>query len=115
MNAQKDLLMKVYQDFNRRNIPAVLSAMQPDVEWPNGWEGGYVYGHDELAQYWARQWKELDPKVEPINYTMLDDGRLELKVHQVVMDLKGAVLFDGLVTHVYTFKNGLVKRMEIIK
>jgi hypothetical protein len=33
--------------------------MDADVHWPNGWEGGYVEGHDEVRDYLTRQWKEL--------------------------------------------------------
>ena len=42
------LLRRVYTAFNARDIDAVLSMMHPDVEWPNGMEGGYVYEHDEV-------------------------------------------------------------------
>ena len=112
--AQENVLMtKVYQDFNNRKIREVLSTMQPDVQWPNGWEGGYVYGHDEVAKYWTRQWNEIDPRVEPLQFTLLDNGQLEVEVHQVVRDLKGAVLSDGMVKHIYTFTNGLIAKMEI--
>jgi hypothetical protein len=36
-----------------------------------------------------------------------------VKVHQVVRDLKGSVIADRMVCHVYAFEDDLVKSMEI--
>ena len=66
------------------------------LHWPNGWEGGYVNGHDEVRNYWTRQWKELNPKVEPVKFSEKPGGQLEVEVHQLVKDLQGNILFDGM-------------------
>ncbi|UAY52481.1 nuclear transport factor 2 family protein [Ferruginibacter albus] len=111
----QQLLQKAYASFNARDIDTVLSLLQPNVHWSNGWEGGYVTGHDELREYWTRQWKEVDPIVEPINITQLPDGRVEVEVQQTVKDLQGTIVFDGIVKHIYTFNNGLIQQMDIEK
>jgi hypothetical protein len=36
-----------------------------------------------------------------------------VKVHQVVRDLKGDLLDDKLVTHVFQMRNGLIQRFDI--
>jgi nuclear transport factor 2 (NTF2) superfamily protein len=109
------LLKKAYDAFNARNINAVLLLMHTDVHWPNGWEGGYVDGHEQVREYWARQWKEIDPHVEPLAFKEREDGRIEVEVHQVVKDLRGKLLSDGIVKHVYTIEDNLIKNMEIEK
>ncbi|GAB3798635.1 hypothetical protein GCM10028819_20160 [Spirosoma humi] len=48
-------LNQLYQDFNDRDINAVLAFLHTDVTWPNGWEGGYVHGRDDVQAYWLRQ------------------------------------------------------------
>lgn len=111
----QDLIIKAYAAFNRRDIDEVLSTFHPDVHWSNGWEGGYVNGHDEVRNYWTRQWREIDPNVEPMGYKEREDKKLEVNVHQVAKDLKGNVLFDGMVKHIYTFQEGLIKSMDIEK
>jgi hypothetical protein len=111
----KHLLEKAYTAFNARDIDAVLSLMDPTVQWPNGWEGGYVQGHQEVRDYWIRQWKELDPIVQPVSIKERADGRIEVDVQQTVKDLQGNLLFDGPVKHIYTFNNDKVKHMEIEK
>jgi hypothetical protein len=107
------LIKRAYAAFNARDIDGALSTMQPDVHWPNGWEGGYVSGHDEVREYWTRQWQEINPTVEPVAFEERDNGSLAVTVHQNVKDLLGNASFEGKVMHVYTFENGLIKRMEI--
>ena len=63
-----DLLTKVYSAFNARDIDTVLDALSADVDWPNGWEGGRVYGRQGILDYSARQWAAIDPHVEPVDF-----------------------------------------------
>jgi ketosteroid isomerase-like protein len=112
----EELLRSMYQAFNARDIDGVLGAMAEDVDWPNGWEGGRVVGHDAVRDYWTRQWAAIDPQVEPVTITSSAEGdgaRVEVEVHQLVRDLDGAVLSDGTVRHVYEMRGGLVARMDI--
>jgi len=112
---QKQVLIRAYENFNNRNIDGVLETMTPDIHWPNGWEGGYVNGYEEVRDYWTRQWKELNPVVTPVEFEVIDQNVMAVHVHQLVKDHNGTVLFDGIVDHIYTFEDGLVKAMEIKK
>jgi hypothetical protein len=111
----EDLIRKAYSAFNARDIDKVLSLMHPQVRWPNGWEGGYVNGHEEVRSYWTRQWKEINPNVEPTGFDEKDDGSLEVEVHQKVKDYQGHLLFDGIVKHIYRIDNDLITAMDIEK
>lgn len=106
-------LDRLYQDFNARDIDAVLALVHTDVTWPNGWEGGYVHGHDEVRAYWLRQWQQINPNVVPVSFQVRPGGEVAVDVHQVIKDLEGQILTDGQVTHVYTFEGGKVRRMVI--
>jgi ketosteroid isomerase-like protein len=110
-----DLLGAVYAAFNARDVDRVLAAMHPDVDWPNGMEGGYVHGHAAVRDYWTRQWRSIDPHVEPRRFTFEDDGRVAVHVHQIVRDLSGRVVTDHIVRHVYRVENGAIRHMEIMK
>jgi len=48
------VLREAYRAFNARDMDAALATMRPDVEWPNGMEGGTVYGHAGVREYWTR-------------------------------------------------------------
>jgi hypothetical protein len=113
INQFKDTIRKAYAAFNERNIDNALATMQTDVQWSKAWEGGYINGQEQIREYWTRQWAEINPNVEPIGFDERADGSLEVKVHQHVKDLQDNLLFDGAVKHVYTFRDGLIKTMDI--
>jgi nuclear transport factor 2 (NTF2) superfamily protein len=106
-------LRALYTAFNTRDLDRVLTGLTPDVDWPNGWEGGRVVGRDDVRDYWRRQWSAVDPTVEPTDIFERPDGSIEVTVHQIVRDPAGTVLSDREVRHVYTFLGDLVRRMEI--
>ena len=107
------IIEKAYDAFNRRDIDEVLSLMDSNVHWPNGWEGGYVNGHAGVRDYWTRQWNEINPMVSPVSIAQVDNDHVEVLVQQLVKDMEDKILADGLVKHIYTFENGLITNMEI--
>lgn len=113
MTDEHELLTGAYRDFNARRLEGVLARMHPDVEWPNGMEGGFVHGHDGVRAYWTRQWGMMDPHVEPLKIEPDDKGRFVVEVHQVVHDLNGNLLLDTIVHHAYRVCDGLIERMDI--
>jgi hypothetical protein len=108
-------LTRLYDRFNARDIAAILPDLHPDVDWPNGWEGGRVLGRAAVRDYWTRQWSVIDSSVEPLGTRTLDDGRVDVTVHQMVRSLEGAVLADEQVSHLYTFEGDVIRRMDIVK
>ena len=113
MSDDVELLRRVYELFNRRDIESVLAAMHPDVVWANGMEGGHVHGRDGVRSYWKRQWAMVDPHVEPIDMSFSSEGEVTVKVHQVVLDLKGNLLADKVVIHLFQIQKGLIQRFDI--
>lgn len=111
--SERELLTHAYCDFNARRIDAVLTRMHPDVEWANGMEGGHVRGVDEVRAYWTRQWKMIDPHVEPLRIERDQTGRFVVEVHQVIRDRNGNLLLDTVVYHAYRIREGLIERMDI--
>jgi len=113
ISKERDLLISVYECFNRRDIESILALMHPEVEWPNGMEGGWVHGREGVRDYWTRQWGVVDPHVDPGKFEADDQGRIITDVHQVVRDMKGTVVIDRMVQHVYLIEDGLIRRMDI--
>ena len=107
------LIHHMYAAFNRRAVDEVLSCMHPDVHWPNGWEGGYVDGHEAVRDYWLRQWAVVDPEVIPGQLEWLNDDQVRVLVRQTVKDREGNLLSVGTVNHVYTFDRHLIRTMAI--
>jgi len=112
MQTDHQLLADLYTAFNAREIDRCLTAMLPDVTWANGVDGGYVHGHEAVREYWTRQWKLVNPRVEPVHFDS-QGGRIVVDVHQVVRALDGSILLDRIVKHIFTLEGGLVKVFEI--
>jgi hypothetical protein len=109
----KTLIEQAYSAFNKRDIDGALALMTQDVSWPRASEGGKVVGKEEIRAYWMRQWGEFDPHVEPLEITGEDEGKVRVRVRQLVKSLHGEVLSDSEVLHVFTVKSGLIAAMDL--
>ncbi len=109
----RDILSAAYRSFNAKDINAVLSLMDANVHWPNVWEGGYVEGHNEVRNYWTRQWNELNPNVQPVSFKENANEEIEVEIHQLIKDMEGSIIADSIVKHVYVIENDLIKSMKI--
>ena len=81
MPSDTELLERLYDRFNARDIEAALATMHPDVIWANGLEGGHVHGHDGVRDYWTRQWAMMDSHAEPSGFSIGEDGTAYVEVH----------------------------------
>ena len=109
----KTLIEQAYFAFNERDIDGALALMTEDVSWPKASEGGRVIGKEEIRAYWIRQWTEFDPHVEPLAVTEGDEGKIRVRVHQLVKNLRGQVLSDSEVLHIFTVNNDLIAAMDL--
>jgi hypothetical protein len=107
------LMAQAYSAFNRRDIDSAVALMSENVSWPRTTESGRAVGKEEIRAYWTRQWKEVDPHVEPLEVIDREGGITEVRVRQLVKSMSGDVLSDSEVWHVYTIANGLIERMDV--
>jgi len=110
---REELLQNLYDAFNRREIETVLSTMKENVKWANGMEGGFVYGRDNVRQYWRKQFETFKPQLTPLKFETDEKGRNVVSVHQIVRDLDGNVLLDKTVEQIFTIEEGLITTFEI--
>jgi hypothetical protein len=107
------LIAQAYSAFNDRDIESALALMSENVSWPKASESGRADGKEEIRAYWTRQWREFDPHVEPIEVIDREEGKTEVRVHQLVKSLGGDVLSDTEVWHVHTIVHGFIERMDL--
>jgi hypothetical protein len=115
-----DVVKRMYDCFNARDIEGVLAALDPTVAWANGMEGGHVHGREAVRDYWTRQWTLVLPRVEPIAFQCTQDGTIVVEVVQSLFDLDGQPLdqqVQGLgnktVRHIFQMDKGAVTRFDI--
>jgi hypothetical protein len=107
------LLRRAYQAFNARDIEGALATMHPDVDWPNGMDGGRLHGHGEMRRYWRRQFGLIDSRVEPQRIEQRPDGQVVATVRQLVRDHAGNTISEDTIEHRYAIREGLIERMDI--
>jgi ketosteroid isomerase-like protein len=108
----QQLIEDLYASFNAKDIEAVLVHLDPDVDWPNAWEGGRLRGHAAVRDYWQRQFAAIDGRVEPTAIAQ-DGDRITVTVHQTVRSLEGELIADQTVTHTYTIRDDRIVRMDV--
>jgi hypothetical protein len=120
MDGDVELLKRMYDGFNARDIEGVLAALTDDVTWANGMDGGHVHGREAVRAYWTRQWAVVSPHVEPVGFHRTTDGTIVAEVRQTVHDLEGKPLEgqthglrDKTVGHVFRLREGKVARFDI--
>lgn len=115
-----DLIKRLYDRFNARDIDGVLASLADDVVWANGMDGGYVIGQDAVRDYWTHQWAVVNPHVQPVHIQETADGVVAVEVIQSIFDLDGQPLSgqshglkDKTVLHLFHMDGDKVARFDI--
>lgn len=103
---------ELYRNFNARNIDLVISQMTDDIQWANGMDGGYVYGHAGVREYWTRQFSMVSSNVTPLKVEE-ENGVVKVQVHQVVHDLDNNLLADEIVEHFFHLSANKIAEFHI--
>ncbi len=111
--ARKASLEAVYEAYNRRDVPALLAALDSQVEWTDMLDGAPLKGREAVGAYWTRQFKLLDIEVAPLTFEPLPDGRLAVTAAQTIRNPDGSLWGHDRVVHILTFgPDGLILRMD---
>jgi ketosteroid isomerase-like protein len=120
MDSDIEVLKRMYDCFNAKDMEGVLGSLTDDVAWANGMDGGHVHGREGVREYWTRQWAIVDPHVEPLSFDTTPDGSVVVEVLQSIRDLQGRPLQDQthglrdkMVRHVFRLRDGKVTRFDI--
>jgi hypothetical protein len=111
---REQMLRSMYRHFNARSVDLAGDYMHADVDWPNALEGTRINRLEDVLAYWRGQFAQFDPRVKPLQFSELPDGRLRVLVDQELYDLNGHLVGQGRVFHDYAFRDGLVERMDIV-
>src|ERR1700675_3776227 len=79
-----EVLKRIYDRFNARDIDGVLAVLTDAVAWASGVEGGHVWGFGAVRDLGPRQWTIVSPHVEPVSFTEAADSSVVVEVQQSV-------------------------------
>jgi ketosteroid isomerase-like protein len=118
MASNVDLVKGIYEAFAKGDVPAVLGALDPKVEW--GEAEGFIFdvgknfiGHDEVLQgVFMRIVNETtDFTVHPEGYVDGGDKVVSIGRYTGSINATGRS-FDAQYAHYWEFKDGKVVRMQ---
>ncbi len=107
------LVLRAYAAYNAQDAEVLLALVGDDVDWPDD-DGGRLHGKDALRAYWAEQWTRTRTHDEPVAVAEQDDGRVAVRVEQVVRSLDGEVRSAGRVEHLLRIDGGRITRLDIV-
>ena len=111
MNGEEELLRKAYAAYNGQDVDGLLALVSDDVDWPDGPER--LHGKAALEAYWLDQWTRTRTHDQPGAFTHLPDGRVAVRVRQVVRSLDGSVVSRGSFDHVHRIEDSLIRHLTI--
>jgi len=107
------VLEGLYEAYNRRDVPSMVAALDPCVEWMDMLKGEPIKGREAVGAYWTQQFGLMDAEVTPVAMDRLPDGRIVVTAAQTLKKPGGGLWSSDKVTHVITFgKDGLILRMD---
>lgn len=87
-------------------------ALHPEVDWQDIINGGRRRGIDDVAAYWLDLFQIIRPVSTPVEFRDLASGDLAVEVHHTIRGATDRLWTEEVVTHVFTFRDGLIIRMD---
>lgn len=115
MSQNIDTLQAMFEAFNRRNLDQAVQFAHPEVELYPGLEGPDTAkrycGRDELKQFLETISDVWDTQtIEPLEIVEADNR--VLVVERWLRSVRQGIEFDIELTDVYTFRDGLIVRID---
>jgi ketosteroid isomerase-like protein len=109
------LVQELYDAFARRDVPAILARLHPEVELHQTelvpW-GGHYRGHAGAGEFFGRVVAAIDSAVSIERFVDADDhvaavGRTRGRTRE------RGIAFDLAIVHVWTVREGRITRLEV--
>lgn len=113
MTGAHELLVKAYDAYDSQDADGLSALVSDGVDWPD--DANRLHGKKAVRAYWSHQWTRIRTHDEPVTFIDLDDGRVAVRIDQVVRDLSGNEVSRGAFVHTYLITQSRITRMDIEK
>jgi ketosteroid isomerase-like protein len=115
VDAETRALREAYAALNRNDVPAMLEAFDPQIEWtePPGYADGTFRGHAAVREHLSRArdtWAEGG--CEPERFLVAGD-KIVVLIHVRVRLKHATEWIEGRHASVYTFRDGKATQMRL--
>jgi hypothetical protein len=112
MDARRTLLLRFHRALDNKDVEGVAAALHPEADVPNQLSGGRVVGAAAILDYYSGAFALLESESTPTAFRPRPHGAMEVRVHHHVTNLAGALWHDGPVDYSFSFRDGLIVRMD---
>lgn len=113
MTEHESLVARLWTALNHQDIKAAVALLHPDVDWQDIINGGRRRGLVEMAQYWEGAFGIITSASSTLDARPDDEGRLAARVLHSVRDKQGRLWTEETLTHLFSFRDGLISRMDV--
>jgi len=111
VDREKELLAEAYTAYNPQDVDSLLALVSDYVDWPDG--SSRLRGKAAVRVYWTDQWTRTHTHDRPVAVERRPDGRVAVRINQIVRSLDGSVLSTGSFCHVHRIEGPHIVRMDV--
>lgn len=113
MKTDTEIVLDAYEAYNAGDVDRLLGHLSEDVDWPDG--AKRLHGREAVRTYWLNQWTRTRTHDTPTDVTVQPDGRINVRLDQVVQGIDGRELSRGSFEYLFELRDGLIVRLDITK
>jgi len=113
MSAASDLIGRLHDALNRRDLDAAMAQIHPQARFKDYLDGGEVEGHAAVREFYQRLFDTIAPDLDLIALKALPDGRIQADIQSSVRARGGQLWSDTRVVAVYQITDGLISSVEL--
>jgi len=113
MADRRAVLVKLWDALNRRDLAAAGECLHPDVDWHDLIDNVRLHGREAVRDFWTRAFAIIKTNSTLLGVEEDSQGRIAVTVLHTVRSLEDRPWTEETVTHIYSFRDGLISRMDL--
>lgn len=113
MTDRQALIAELLIAWNEQDFAAAQRLLHPRVDWRDLMNGGRLSGPAAVRDYWHGVYSLVTSGSSIVETRLLGEDRVVVKILHSIRDKQGRLWSEEAVTQVFTFKDGLIIRMDV--